>query len=144
MSRSWKLRQSSPAIEASNIEAHRQRGLGMTSLLSDLYAALEQTRDAPRLSLPQGSPSPRSLICSSAAESEPHANRTVHPPVRVEPLEDNGPQRCGPSGLAALTSDRLRTIVREAREYHGPHHVRWTLRERLAWQELVVTRGEAA
>ncbi len=48
------------------------------------------------------------------------------------------------SGVAALASSRLRSIVTQARQTHGPRRTRWSLRERLAWQELVVTRGEAA
>ncbi len=46
--------------------------------------------------------------------------------------------------VAALGSSQLRSIVTAARQAHGSHRVRWSLRQRLAFQELVVTRGEAA
>ena len=47
------------------------------------------------------------------------------------------------ASVSALSSSRLRTLVAAARQNHGPHHVRWSVRERACWRELVVVRGES-
>ncbi len=73
-----------------------------------------------------------------------YSSAADHVPAEKGPVWDDGKTATGPTAVAALTSSRLRSIVTRARESHGPRRARWSLRERLAWQELVVTRGEGA
>ncbi len=76
------------------------------------------------------SPEPQSSLQTSRGFRTDQANDLASPPVR--------------SGVAALDSSRLRSIVRRAQETNGPRRLRWTQRERLAWHELVVVRGISA
>lgn len=110
----------------------------MTALLTDLYAALDVTPE-PGLA---AEALPPSGVTSSAAVSEPGSV-----PVDVASL---GPARAngesgtvGSSGMAALTSSQLRSIVSAARHSRGHKRLRWEPRQRRAWDELN-RRGMAA
>ncbi len=107
----------------------------MTSL-ADLMVALEQAPISPPSSAAAGAPAGEVGVYSSAA--------APLSPAEKGPVWDDGKTATGPAAVAALSSSRLRSIVTRARESHGPRRLRWSLRERLAWQELVVTRGEGA
>lgn len=99
----------------------------MTVLATDLMFALEKT-PVSRVPVPHPVDSAPAGVSSSAADGD--APGTNGSPKRV--------------ALETLSSDRLRSIVRAARGAHGPHRVRWSDRDRRAWHELVVVRGNAA
>lgn len=108
-----------------------------------LTTALEQTRTNKAEPPAEARPLPV-LVCSSAGESEP-STVPVHGADQAEGINGSSLRRSsGLTALASMSTGKLRSVVAGARGSHGPRRSSWSSRERAAWHELVVVRGQAA
>lgn len=66
----------------------------------------------------------------------PPLDQIAQPDLPSKPPAASLPPDEPPAAVASLPNDQLRAIVRRAREANGPRRLRWSLRERLAFQTL--------